>query len=272
MQKTITTNFLTKQKKINEGEVPKYYVENSHPPIIPPETFELVQEEFRRRKVAGNYTSAINCFASRIVCGECGGFYGRKVWHSNTKYAQTIWQCNNKFQKRKYCTTPHVKEEVIKKAFIDAFNSIIENKAEILLEYEEILNQVINSKRQENECKKIDEECAAIEVIVDKLVAENARVSMDQQEYDRRYKPHATRYNELQKRRYELGAEIAMCKGRKNQINAFIKELEKQEQLLTEFSESLWCATLNTVIVKSDTDVVFQFKDGTELLWGLGDE
>ncbi len=154
LQKTITTNFLTKQKKINEGEVPKYYVENSHPHIIPPETFELVQEEFRRRKASGPYTSAINCFASRIVCGECGGFYGRKVWHSNTKYAQTIWQCNNKFQKRKYCTTPHIKEEILKKAFVDAFNSIIENKAEILSGYEDIISQVINSKRQDNEYKR----------------------------------------------------------------------------------------------------------------------
>ncbi len=121
---------------------------------------------------------------------------------------------------------------------MDAFNSIIENKAEILSGYEDIISQVINSKRQDNEYKKIDEECKAIEVIVDKLVAENARVSMDQREYERRYQPHAARYNELQKRRYELGAEIAMCKGRKNQINAFIKELEKQEQLLSEFSET----------------------------------
>ncbi len=91
---------------------------------------------------------------------------------------------------------------------------------------------------------------------------------MDQQEYDRKYQTHAARYNELQKRRYELGAEIAMCKGRKNQINAFIKELEKQDQLLTEFSESLWCATLNAVVIQSDEEVVFQFKDGTELPWG----
>lgn len=70
-------DFLTKKMKINEGEVPMYYVENSHPAIIPPETFELVQDEFRRRKAAGKHTSAINCFASRIVCGECGGFYHR---------------------------------------------------------------------------------------------------------------------------------------------------------------------------------------------------
>jgi len=78
LQKEYTVDFLTKKKKINEGEVPQYYVENSHPAIISPETFELVQEEFRRRREAGRYTSAINCFASRIVCGGCGGFLRKK--------------------------------------------------------------------------------------------------------------------------------------------------------------------------------------------------
>ena len=34
LQKTFCTDFLTKKFKANEGEVPQYYVENSHPAII----------------------------------------------------------------------------------------------------------------------------------------------------------------------------------------------------------------------------------------------
>ena len=45
LQKSFTVDFLTKKKKKNEGEVPQYYVKNSHPPIIDPEEFELVQAE-----------------------------------------------------------------------------------------------------------------------------------------------------------------------------------------------------------------------------------
>ena len=36
LQKSYTVDFLTKKKKINEGELPQYYVENSHPAIITP--------------------------------------------------------------------------------------------------------------------------------------------------------------------------------------------------------------------------------------------
>jgi site-specific DNA recombinase len=47
LQKSYTVDFLTKKTKINEGEVPQYYVENNHPAIIEPELFDLVQTEIQ---------------------------------------------------------------------------------------------------------------------------------------------------------------------------------------------------------------------------------
>ena len=50
LQKKFTVDFLTKKQKVNEGEVPQYYVTNSHPAIIEPELFDLVQYELKTRK------------------------------------------------------------------------------------------------------------------------------------------------------------------------------------------------------------------------------
>ncbi len=50
LQKSFTIDFLTKKKKVNEGEVPQYYVENSHPEIISSEVFDLAQAEFEKRR------------------------------------------------------------------------------------------------------------------------------------------------------------------------------------------------------------------------------
>lgn len=269
LQKSITIDFLTKKKKTNEGEVSQYYIERSHDPIISPEVFELVQDEFRRRKLAGKYTSGINCFASRIICGDCGGFYGRKVWHSNTKYSCTIWQCNNKFRKREFCTTPHLKEEIIKNTFIEAFNSIIENKEEVLNTYDEIIVQITNFNIQEQENLKIDKECKSIESEIERLIAQNARSLIDQKEYTRQYSAYAAKYNELQKRYQELSTEIARLKARRNQMKVFMTELKKQKTLLTEFNESLWATTLKAVVIKSKREIIYQFKHGTELPWSI---
>jgi hypothetical protein len=45
LQKTYTVDFLTKKRVENKGEVPQYYVEESHPAIIDKETWEAVQLE-----------------------------------------------------------------------------------------------------------------------------------------------------------------------------------------------------------------------------------
>ena len=113
LQKRFTVDFLTKKSKVNEGEVPQYYIEESHPAIIVPEEFELVQAELLRRQNLRRQYNGKSVFAARLVCGDCGNFFGAKVWHSNSKYRQVIWQCNHKFQGVCKCQTPHLQESVI---------------------------------------------------------------------------------------------------------------------------------------------------------------
>ena len=98
LQKKFTIDFLQKKMKPNEGEVPQYYVEHSHLPIIPPDEWERVQLEIARRRNSEKRTNCGSSFSAKLVCGDCGEFYGLKVWHSNSKYRRTIWQCNGKFK------------------------------------------------------------------------------------------------------------------------------------------------------------------------------
>lgn len=79
LQKTYTVDYLTKEKRKNEGEVKQYLVENSHEPIIAPEVFDRVQEKLKKH-CTNRLKIRSNCpFASRIICGDCGSFYGHKV-------------------------------------------------------------------------------------------------------------------------------------------------------------------------------------------------
>ena len=45
LQKSFVVDFLTKKQKVNEGEIPQYYVEGDHEAIIEPEVFDLVQRD-----------------------------------------------------------------------------------------------------------------------------------------------------------------------------------------------------------------------------------
>ena len=50
LQKTYTVDFLSKKRAENNGQVPQYYVENSHPAIIDKEMLDAVQLEMERRR------------------------------------------------------------------------------------------------------------------------------------------------------------------------------------------------------------------------------
>ena len=72
LQKVYTVDFLTKQKKVNEGEVPQYYVENNHQAIISPSVFEEAQHQMAARHSGKNRASSTGVFSGRIKCADCG--------------------------------------------------------------------------------------------------------------------------------------------------------------------------------------------------------
>ena len=139
LQKTYTVDFLSKKRVENNGEVPQYYVEESHPAIIDKEMWEAVQLEMERRKEFAikhginkiDYTTADNPFAGKVICGECGSVFGRKVWNSNDEnLRRVVWRCNRKYEVKgkKSCENGHVDDGVLYEAFVDGFNTIIGNK------------------------------------------------------------------------------------------------------------------------------------------------
>ena len=108
--------------------MPQYYVEHSHEPIITPEEFDKVQTELARRKRISRQYSGKSIFSSRIICGDCGAFFGSKVWNSTSKYRRVIWQCNNKFKGEHKCETPHLTEERLKELFLSALGAYLSDR------------------------------------------------------------------------------------------------------------------------------------------------
>ena len=77
-------------------------------------------------------------FSSKVKCGDCGSWYGPKVWHSNDAYRKVIWQCNHKFDGQK-CATPTLNEDQIKALFLKAANTVIGAKERFIAIFERTL-------------------------------------------------------------------------------------------------------------------------------------
>jgi len=175
-QKTFTVDFLQKKKKANEGEVPQYYVENSHLAIVTEEVFDLVQHELRRRQQKGRHTSAASIFSNRIVCGECGAYYGSKVWHSTDAYRSRIWRCNRKYEtKGSPCPSPHLREEELQNGFLKAINQVIQKKEEIIEACSQALRTLNDTRSLDQKVARLQEEQDMVYGKIESLIREMRR-------------------------------------------------------------------------------------------------
>lgn len=264
LQKTFCTDFLTKKFKVNEGEVPQYYVENSHPAIITPEMFDAVQIELKRRKNSGHRHCTPHCFSGRIYCDECGGLYGSKVWNSNTRYKTTVWQCNKKYDGHAACATPSLRTETIEEAFVRALNQIIENKNEIIQMCVTVLTERSDTSALEAEQASLRVEMDVISGLMQRQIDLNARMAMDQAEYQRQFDEYAARFEAAKHRMAEADAQREALTAKRGQIMGYLQNLRGQG-LISEFDEALWYGTVEQVRVTKESKLRFIFKDGVDI-------
>ena len=144
LNKTYIRDCLSKKVMINNGERPKYYVENNHPAIIDSATFGRVQEEMARRcgkrkvKQVGTKTeqgrySSKYALTELLICGECGTPYRRCTWAANGK-KKVVWRCINRLDYgKKYChDSPSIEESVLQEAIMNAVLQTAKQNVEVL--------------------------------------------------------------------------------------------------------------------------------------------
>lgn len=265
LQKRFTVDFLSKKIKDNEGEVPQYYVENSHPAIIEPDEFDAVQGEMERRKKLGRRIICQSPLSTKVVCGECGGFYGSKIWSSNSKYRKVIWQCNEKYKSETKCLTPYVTEDIVKQKFVDAFNSLLRFRDELIANCRLAQSALLDSAKIEAELRELKQEIEVVADLSRRSIQENAHNAYDQEEWRKTNDGYLKRYREASKRVTELEELKREKQSKKHFLERFISNLEAQNDMLDEFDERLWRASIETVTVMANERMVFRFQDGTEI-------
>lgn len=265
LQKVYTTDFLSHKKKINEGEVPQYYVEGNHEAIIAPPVFDKVQLLMKSRCKGKNRNSSVNIFSSKIKCGKCGSWYGSKVWHSNDKYRKVIWQCNHKYSDNEKCSTPHIDEKTVKEQFIRAVNIYMVEKDAIIACLESLLAEIQDTSEAEFEKANLQNELVAIANTVQQCIADNAHFASNQDEYEKKYNELVDRYEDVQTRISALDEQITRPLAEKETTAMYIEKLCGVPDTVTEFDDELWQGLLQYMTVYGKDDYGFTFADGTEI-------
>lgn len=259
LQKTYTVDFLNKKRVQNNGIVLQYYVENSHPPIIPRDLYMQVQEEMVRRanlhsgeKRKKRVYSSKYALSSIVYCPKCGDIYRRIAWNNRGKHS-TVWRCCTRVEHGPTaCDAPTIQESKLQAAVIKAINLTLGDRESMMATLQENVEAVI---RQEDEISSEGIEAKLLELQKELLKLTNSKKD---------YNSVADEIDRLRELKQNALVESAEREGLKQRIRQMREFLEQQSTEVTEYDELRVRRLIEKVTVYDDRFEV-EFKSGAKV-------
>ena len=271
LQKTYITDPISKRVKKNNGELPMYYVENSHPAIIERRIFDRVQEEIARRagkkkvKQTGTKTelgrySGKYALTELLYCGECGTPYRRCTWSRDGK-KKIVWRCVSRLDYgKKYCkNSPSVEESRLHNAIAAAITKKA-NSEEINIGG--IMDHIesFGSRRDSDGIIQRQRQIAEIEKVIDDL----ARLNSDEAqsgELDYKFSELYAELYSVKDEIEEMQSDAATLDG--DMLNEMREVVTGLKNHPVEYDDKVVRQLIDCIKVMSADMIKICFKDGT---------
>ncbi|HHX62656.1 MAG TPA: recombinase family protein [Epulopiscium sp.] len=274
LQKTYTTEVLPFERKVNKGELPQYFIENNHEPIITKEEGQIVREIYEyRRKQAGADDSGKSqnryAFSSKIICNECGSTFRRQKIYIGKPYEKVQWSCIQHIREIEKCSMKAVRDDIIKEAFLTMWNKLMTNHTDILYPLLESLKRLRSNEEQEEELKALNNKIMELTEqghILSRVVSKG-------------YIDPAI----FIERQNALTTEIEMTRKKRNQLldnSGFEKEIEgtlrlldiikDNPEIMEDYDENIFSRTVNQIIIGKDYEITFRLNNSLELTESVG--
>ncbi len=225
-----------------------------------------MQTEVEYRKLRGNHYNSLNPFCFKIVCGECGDHYGKKVWHStDPKYRKNVWHCNSKYLRETGCSTPFITDEDIKILFIRAVRKLSVDDGTVLETCMLAKETLADASAEEERGKELADKLEMLNLMITNLIKENAAEPMDQAEYNRKYNLLSGQYEEAQFEYNSLCEKILEKRSKADKIDAFIEQIKSMQNMPLVYSDKMFINMVDEVVVTADESLIFKFKNGAEI-------
>jgi len=126
VQKSFTPDEIPLRKIQNNGQMPKYYIQDSHPAIISREAFKIVQRLLKEKAELHTSKTPIHAFplSRMMTCGFCGSTLQRRPYKERVR-----WICYRHFQDKTLCPSDVIDEKDICQAFLTLFNKLQDNQS-----------------------------------------------------------------------------------------------------------------------------------------------
>ena len=261
----------------NDGDLPKYYVEDVLPRILEPEVFDRIQEELAKRSAKrpasekaktpfGRYSGKY-ALSALVVCGKCGALYRRVTWYRKGE-KQIMWRCGTRLDGKANCPeSPTLEESALQAAVMEAISrQYIQD--ETLETTMQSIRSVLTPETADSEYAirtKINELQKERKDLITKALAEN-----DDGKYDFQFARIKRELEQLQAQLEGVRAtqkSQAVDEARMDEIDVLLENF-KENGLA--FDDLLVRKVVETVQVESAEKLEITFKDGNRRVIALG--
>ncbi len=258
-QKCCTTETLPFISKINHGQKPKYYVEETNPAIISKEDFYAVQERLKRESRITK-TDEPQCPLRRKIMCSCGHYYKRKVINS-----KIYWVCRKHDYDANQCNLGSIPEKEIYNAFVDMINKMrIHSKpiiSDTIYHIERLYSKASGSTEKIREIDRSTAELTNKNLVLARL---NSKGIMRAAEYTEKSGKLNTQMSKLRTERRKLlqQDEDGYLSGLR-QLEEIIQEIKEP---LTDFDEELFGMIEKQITVPTSTSLCFELIGDIKLI------
>ncbi|QWT17702.1 recombinase family protein [Collinsella sp. zg1085] len=261
LQKTVTTDFLTKTRVKNTGQAQQYYVENNHEAIIPKDIFLLAQEELIKRSksylspagIRRNYSSQ-HPLSQKVICAECGDLFRRIHWNNRGKKS-VVWRCISRLEAahaHMVCHARTVHEDELKAVCTKALNMLLASKQDFIDQLTQNLEHAIQPTTDMN----------ALEI--DKQLKELQQQLIGKVQQKQDYAHIAEQIHALMAQKADIEQEQTRTSEHLMRMNELKSFIQKQTLAITDFDETLVRRLIESILIE-DEGYTVAFKSGTSL-------
>ncbi len=243
--------------KKDEEDWVMYKDNETVPPIVSEEIWELAQKIYNKRKdkVSGVDKKVYQNrypFSAKIRCAEHNRSFHRKVYAYKTKDDEVVWLCpHNNRTKDDKCKTPVLYEKELFKILREQLIDFISNKKSIVYNLTKLYRENISLRDFDKEIAKKESDIAKVNKEKDKLLSHNVNDIISDKEFKQRNDICNVKISELEK-------EIEEIKNEQIKANNMEEEIMKLEALLEDEikcpSDEVLFDLLDEIVVYSSDD------------------
>ncbi len=276
LQKTFSTDVISKKVVKNTGQLPKYLIQNHHEGVVTRELFQAVQAELARRSAlrsdSRQAATGRSCYTSkyalsdRLVCGECGKLYRRKTRNIKGNIYHE-WRCISRLDYgKRYChDSPTLRELPLQNAILAAINAAMSEKPVLLDRIKSAMSlELLPVQGQTMSLADIDRRLTQLDAQFQTLLAE----AIDAEDKERCNAKFAEILAEQTKLKTQKEAILQSSTDAERTCARLVQAeqaLEQAAPTVTEWNESTVRQLVERVTVLSANEVLVRLKGGKEI-------